>query len=275
MGQGAVATPEATPLPSTEPPWPLDFKRCDYRVFCLETTGQIQHQFDLPSTEASGGASFGLVDQQLLLRVSHGFLVVDPGKFAIREKIPVYDSQDFPSKQNLELMTIDEQRDAYQPLFDAQLTKGTDSKWLDWKPGGQYFVLATAPTGKRSAWSPMTYEDSLIVDLKSRMASIPVALNPKANDQRNGSDLQISDESVQIRQTDYLSADTQLDYPNYKKRGVLQYEMKLGDQTFHFSTTDKDRHDLRIGFSDNLMLVTADGCAWVKYESVLYKISKK
>ncbi|MEO6759492.1 MAG: hypothetical protein ABIO24_08570, partial [Saprospiraceae bacterium] len=106
----------------------------------------------------------------------------------------------------------------------------------------------------------------------SRFAPLVMPVNPNANNYENGDNFHCSDGPVQIREADYISAGSQLDYPNYKNRMVLQYEMVVGDKTLHFSTTDRSRHKLRLDFSDNRMLATADGAGWIKYEGVLYRV---
>lgn len=241
----------------------------DFRLYCLDSKGQIKHRLNLTQQRAYESSSFGLLGNQLMLQFGDQFLVLDAQKFAIQEKIPVYDTQYFPSKQEVEMMAPDEQRDAYQLLFDALLEKCTSCKWLHWIPGGQYYVFVQGSAGKRAAWSPMSYEDGLLADLKSRFDSIVPSMNPKAV---IGDHFYCADGPAQLREIEYLSAGTELDYPNYKSRTVLQYEMIVGDKTLHFSTTDKKRHQLRVGSPDNLMLSTLDGCAWVEYEGILYRV---
>jgi len=251
---------------------PSERETSDFRLYAIDTEGRPKRHLNLMRIDRYWGGSFGMLDNQLMIRLGDYFLVLDIAKFTIQEKISVYDKQFFPSKQKVELMTFDEQRDAYQALFDEMLEKCTGCKWLDWTPGGEYLVFVPGPAGKRSAWSPMSYEDELLADLKSRFELISVPLNPQTNNTQDGSEMYISDAGAKIREAEYLSGGTELDYPNYKNRSVLQYEMTLGDKKLHFSTTDKKRHDLRLRFSDNAMLSTADGAAWVTYEGVLYRI---
>ncbi len=244
------------------------------RLYHLGDKGQVKHHLDLPPQKTYGYGSFGLLNDQLLLRFGDHFLVLDTQKIAIQERIPVYDEQFFPSKKKVGLMTPDEQRDAYQPLFEALLQQAAACKWLDWTPGGEYLVFVQGPAGKRSAWAPISYEDDLLVGLKSRLEPLLVKVNPQAGNDGPAENFQCTDGSVHIREVEYLSAVTELDYPNYKNRRVLQYEMTVGSKTLHFSTSDKKRHDLRLGLADNLLLATVDGTGWVKYEGVLYRIEE-
>ena len=246
--------------------------RANYRLYALDTKGQITHRLNLPSQDVRVSARFGLVDGQTILWFNEQFLVLDTRKFVIQEKIPVYDEQHFPSRQNIELMTPDEQRDAYLKKLETILEKPASCRWLEWKPGNGYFVFVQGPAGKRSAWAPIGREDDVLADLKSRLEPMVVLDNPGANNYADGANFLCADGPVQIREAEYRSAGTELDYPNYKSRMVLQYEMTVGHKTLHFSTTDKSRHNLRLDFSDNLMLATSDGAAWVAYEGILYRV---
>jgi hypothetical protein len=259
--------------PRPDPDYPGNYyEDIDYRLYCLDAHGQIKHHIDLPHNLGRRGGSIGWLDQRLMLLLGDYFWVLDPEKFTIREKIPVYDTEFFLSKIKVELMTPDEQRDGYQYAFDKMIEKGATCKWLDWTPGGQYFIWARDASGKLSAWSPISYEDTVVANLKKRFEPIVVPLNPGFHDGLQGGEMHIEDGPAQIREAAYLSAGTELDYPNYKKRQILNYELTLGSQKVHFSTTDKDRHNLRLRFSDNWMLSTEGGVAWLKYEGVLYRV---
>lgn len=251
-------------------PDPSQVQQADFRLYRLDSKGQVELRSNLPRTDLGAG-TFGLLDGQLMLRIDEEFLVLDPEKFTVKEKIPVHDSQ-YHAAEETE-MTFDEHRDDYQAKFDAVLKNPAACRFLFWTPGGEYLVVVQTPKGKRSAWSPPSYEDELIADLKSRFEPLVVQLNPKANDPYDeNSPFLIEDGPAKIHELARLSAGTQLVYPNYKSRSVLQYEMSLGDKKIHFSTTDKNGHDLHLHFADNGMLTTGDGAAWVKYESVLYRV---
>ena len=269
LGYGRIAS---TTMEEGEETRPDLRDRANYRLYCLDTKGQIKQRLDLPPGDVYANARFGLVDGQMMLWFNEHFLVLDTGKFAIVEKIPVYHEQHFPSKQKVELMTPDEQQDAYLQKLEAILAKPASCKWLDWSAGDGYFVFVSSPAGKRSAWLPISREADVLAGLKSRLELLVVPVNPQAGNYENGENFHCTDGPVQIREAEYLSAGTELDYPNYKNRLVLQYEMTVGNKTLHFSTTDQKRHNLRLDFSNNLMLATADGAAWVKYEGDLYRI---
>lgn len=257
---------------SGNPDMPGQLQRTDMRVFALDAAGKIVHRLDMKKIDDIWGASLGLLDNELLVRAGDCFHVINTSTFTVQEKIPVYDEQFFPTKQNITLMTPDEQRDAYEKLYDAALKNCSTCLWLDWSFAGKYYVLAQGAPGKRAVWSPMSYEDDVIASLKQRFKPAHVSLNANASADSGGGHYTIVDGPIKIREADILSGGTELDYPNYKSRSVIQYEATVGAKVAHFSTTDKKRHDLRLGFADNLYLATHDGAAWVKHEGVLYRM---
>ena len=258
------------------------------RLFALDVTGTITHRLDLTPTDGGWGASLGLLGGELLLFAGDHFVVLDPPSLTARERIPVWHEEHFPTAADIALMTPDEQRAAYVPLMDAALAHCPTCRWLEW-PSGKYFVfVAGAPgevrakarrqaagraSGTRAAWSPLTYEDAVIAPLKQRFAPLAVATNPHVSSDAGGDHLTVVGGAVQLREADVLSGGTELDYPNYKRRVVVQYALTVGARVLHFSTTDRGRHDRRVGFADNGYLTTADGAAWVRYMGQLYRIA--
>ncbi|MEO6529275.1 MAG: hypothetical protein ABIP93_21835 [Gemmatimonadaceae bacterium] len=241
------------------------------RMFALDTKGTITHRLDITGTDDVWGSSMGMIGGELLLYTGDHFVVLDTRSFKAREKIPVWHDQHFPSKQDVELMTPDEQRDAYEPLLDAALKDCTSCRWLEW-PSGKYFVFVEGARGKRAAWSPMTYADDVIAPLRERFAPIEVSMNPQVSTDSGGDNFTALDGAVKIHEEDILSGGTELDFPNYKARVVVQYALTMGPRVLHFSTSDKRRHDSRVGFADNAYLTTSDGSAWVRYMGILYRI---
>ncbi len=248
-----------------QPRTPYEREEAEAGIFRLDQQGKVVKRLLVPESRLVSGASFGMLDGQLLILLWRHFAIVNPERMTIVGEIPVYDDKFFPSKLPLDEMTFDELRDNYTLAFDAALDHCKQGRWLDWTPGGAWFVLATAPDGSRAAWSPLTYFDEDIEPLKKRFPPAAPALpvHPEGL---------ITDTKGSLQEVEYLSGGTQLDYPNYKSRLIKQYELRLGDKTARFSTTDRDRHDLHLGLADNLRLTTADGAAWVSFEGVLYRM---
>lgn len=249
---------------------PGDPDYMDLRLLCLDTKGHALYHKDMLRTEFIYGGTFGLLEGELMLRVGDWFLVLEPATFDIKEKIPVH-SSNYISWKN-EVMTRDEYEADYRAKFDATLENCKTCKFLHWSPSGEYLIFVQGAVGKRSAWTPMSYEENELDDLKNRFEPIFAMLNPKVFKLDSSSNVEITDDVAVLREVEYLSGGTQFDYPNYKTRTVLQYELTIKDQKVHFSTTDRDRHYLRLGLSDNLMLSTVDGSIWIAYERVLYRI---
>lgn len=248
-----------------QPRTPYERAEAEAGIFRLDQQGKVLKRLLIPESRLISGASFGMLDEQLLVLLWQRFAIVDPEKMRIVGEIPVYDDKFFPSKQPLDEMTFDELRDNYALALDAALDRCKEGRWLDWTPGGAWFVLATAPDGSRAAWSPPTYFDEDLEPLKKRFPPAAPALpeHPEGL---------ITDGNGSLREVEYLSGGTQLDYPNYKSRLIKQHELRLGEKTARFSTSDRNRHDLHLGLADNLRLTTTDGAAWVSFEGVLYRM---
>jgi hypothetical protein len=242
----------------------------DYRLYHLDAEGKVKKQLDMPRTDWMGRGSFGILEGELLLRVGDWFLVLDAQTLTIKEKIPVHDSEYVPWKQPT--MTRDEYEADYQKRFDV-LNKNPHARWLYWSASDEYFVFVQGETNRRSAWLPIPHDDEILTAIKKNFKPIHVTLNPNFTSGDNkGRHFEISDGVAKIQEVEYLPGGTQLVYPNYKTRLVLQYEMIMGDKKAHFSTTDRDGHDLHLAFSTNKMLTTEDGVAWVQYEGGLYRL---
>lgn len=241
----------------------------DYRLLCLDARGLVKYQKELPGIDWIYGGTIGLLNGELMLRLGDWLLVLDPKSFNTLEKIPVHDPTYVPWKETE--MTRDEQQADYQAKFDTMLSTCKACNWLYWSPTQEYMVFVQGVAGERSAWLPISDEEDLLTSLKQRFEPLSVTLNRQVS-KGDSNLIELADALGQIREVELLSAGTQLDYPNYLSRSVLQYELTTNGKKAHFSTTDKDRHSLRLGFSDNLMVSLADGSVWVMYEGVLFRI---
>jgi hypothetical protein len=257
-----------------DPDGPYLVELTDLRLFALDAKGRITRRFDMKRTDLAWGSSMAMIDGELLVLTGDQFVVIDAASFRARERIPVWHDQHFPTAGDIEMMTPDEQRDAYVPLMDAALRDCAGCRWLAW-PSGQYFVMAPGPRGKRAAWSPLTYADEVVAPLRQRFAPLTPSMNPHVSTDAGGDGFTAVDGDATLREEDLLSGGTQLDYPNYKGRMVAQYALTTGPRVVHFSTTDRDRQDLRLGFADNVYLTTADGAVWVRYMGELFRMEAR
>lgn len=245
-------------------PGPPEYR--DFRLYCLDAKGKIKKHLDMFRTDWMGGGSFGLLEGRLMIRVGDWFLVLDTTQLVIQEKIPVHDSYYVSWKETV--MTRDEHQADYLKKFDA-IYKKSNGKLLYWVASGEYFVFVQDTVKRRSAWVPMMDEDALLDSLKKKFKRISVSMNPTFVDPNNPT---ISDGSTSIREVERLPDGTQLVYPNYKERSILQHEIVFGNKKSHFSTTNRDGHALRLGYSDNMLLTMEDGAIWIRHEEVLYRV---
>jgi hypothetical protein len=169
-------------------------------------------------------------------------------------------------------MTRDEYEADYTAKLEAVLKNPDACKWLYWSPAQAYFVFVQGPKGKRSMWSPLSDEQEYLADLQQRLEPLSLTLPAQARQTDTTARFSIAENDAQICEMEYLPGGTQLNYPNYKSRSILQYELTLNGKKAHFSTTDRDGHDLHLSFADNWRLSTADESVWVVYEGVLYRI---
>ena len=237
----------------------------DFRLYCLDDKGKVKKQLDIPRTNWRASGSLGLLEGQLLARVEDWFLVLDTTKWVIQEKIPVHEAYYVAWKATT--MTHDEHEADHQKKFEVA-SKNPNAKLLHWVAGGEDFVFMQGAPGRRSAWSAMHLDEAQLDDLKKRCKPISVSINPTFV---NPAHAIFADGTATIQEVEVFSNGTQLVYPNYKERSVVQYKLVLGNQEAHFSTTDRDGHGLRLGYFDNLLMTMGDGSVWVQYEGVIYR----
>lgn len=241
----------------------------DFRFLCLDQTGKTLYFKDYPNV-TWGYGSFGMLENHFVVRILDYFLELDPSNFAILDKIPVHRSAYISWKETER--TFDEHRDYYQAQFD-KLYQNPQARWLEYSPKPEYLVWVDGPKGLRAAWGPVSYDDSLLDDLKKHFPPISLKINPMAvNDPTGNTHFSIQDGNNSITEAARISAGTEFSYPNYMERTTVQYELTLAGKTIRFSTSDKKRHALQLCFADNLYLCTEDGTAWVAYEETLYRV---
>lgn len=248
---------------------PRPAERTDAAIFEMDTKGKPLRHLEFRGSDDDWGTSMGMIGNELMFYSGDHFIVINTSTMKVAEKIPVWHDQHFPTKQNIEMMTRDEYIPAYLEKFDAAMEKCTDCHWLVW-PSGKYFVYVAGPLGKRALWSPIDYRDETIAPLKKKFPAISVVMNAGADS--GVSNPTILDGAAKIREEAEIDDGTELDYPNYKDRSIVQYELTIGSRIIHFSTGDRKRQDRRVGFADNNYLTTADGAVWLRHMHWLYRV---
>jgi hypothetical protein len=249
---------------------PGDLPFMDYRLTCMNAEGEVQYQQDISGIDWLYGGTFGLAAGSLMLYMGTHFWVLDLKTLVVQERIPVCSPEYIPWVQTT--MTRDEYEADYKEKFEAVLKNPTACKWLYWWPARAYFVFVEAPKDKRAMWSPLSYDKEHLDDLQQRLEPLSLSLADGVQQSDTTTHFSIMEDSASVREIEYLSGGTQLRYPDYKSRSILQYELVVNGKKTRFSTTDRDAHDLHLHFSDNGRLSMADGSVWIICENVLYRI---
>ncbi|MBK8557438.1 MAG: hypothetical protein IPL65_17555 [Lewinellaceae bacterium] len=147
----------AEPLPGIKTP-------IDFRLYCLDSKGNIQFHKDWLKTDWQYGGNLGALNQELMLRIGDCFLVLNPANFEVIETIPVHASA-YIAMEEL-TRTRDEQQADYQKEFEA-ICSNPDAKWLEWSPAGEQLLWIAGKKGKRAAWEPLSYDEEVLTDLKT------------------------------------------------------------------------------------------------------------
>ena len=240
--------------------------KMDYLLASLDANGQPVAQKTWLNTDMNGRGLFFEVQDEFMLYLGNFLLVLNPQTLDILEKIPVHSPLYIAWKETER--THDEQQADYKKALEAVLQK-ENVYFLECWAGGQYFIFEQGVAGKRAAWMDINYEPESRTALKAQLPLMAANHNrPMPGDTL----CKITDEAAYLHEIELLSGGTQFSYPNYKTRSIVQYEMMANAQKIRFSTTDKDNHALKVGVSDNGLLTSAGGTAWLKYEDMLFRV---
>ncbi len=72
----------------SNPRTPYEQRESDCRIFCLDTQGKIQKRLDFKNTDLMSGASFGVLEGELLVMLYQNFLVLSPENLPSGKKSP-------------------------------------------------------------------------------------------------------------------------------------------------------------------------------------------
>ena len=98
------------------------------------------------------------------------------------------------------------------------------------------------------------------------------AINPGWNYNADTGLFRLEDGNLVLETTKKVSMGTQLDYPNYKSRSAMQYELLIGDKKARFATTDRFRYPLYVFCAQNDYLSATGAEAWIAYDGILYRL---
>jgi hypothetical protein len=244
--------------------------RTDYLLLHLDAKGQILQRKELPGSRHSGSAALWLEHQNLVFYLDDKVRLYDAGSMKITEEIPCYVQHDFPSTKNLVELFPEEQLDLYLPAREKALKKSASTRVLSLPRTRAVVLLLEEAKQKRSVWAIL---DSLEADQFTRKyGQIEAPFNPGWNYNSETGLFRLEDGSLVLETTKEVSMGTQLDYPNYKSRSAMQYELLIGGKKAHFATTDRFRYPLYVLCAQNDYLSASGTEAWIAYDGKLYRL---
>ena len=244
--------------------------RTDYLLLHLDAQGQVLQRQELPGSRHSSSAALWLEHQNLVFYLDDKVRLYDAGSMKITEEIPCYVQHDFPSTKNLVELFPEEQLELYLPAREKALNKSVSTRVLSLPSGGGLVLLLEMEKHKRSVWAIL---DSLEADQFTRKyGQIEAPSNPGWNYNSETGLFRLEDGSMVLETTKEVSMGTQLDYPNYKSRSAMQYELLIGGKKTHFATTNRFRYPLYVRCAQNDYLSAIGAEAWIAYDGKLYRL---
>ncbi|MDX2069916.1 MAG: hypothetical protein SFV55_15915 [Haliscomenobacter sp.] len=244
--------------------------RTDYLLLHLDANGQVLQRQELPGLRHSSSACLWLEHQNLVFYLEDKVRLYDAGSMRITEEIPCYVQHDFPSTKNLVELFPEEQLELYLPAREKALKKSVSTRVLS-LPGTRALVLLVEEAKqKRSIWAIL---DALEIDQFTRKyGQIEPPSNPGWNYNAETGLFRVEDGSIVLESTKEVSMGTQLDYPNYKSRSAMQYELLIGGKKARFATTNRSRKPLYVLCAQNDYLSASGAEAWIAYDGTLYRL---
>jgi hypothetical protein len=244
--------------------------RTDYLLLHLDAKGQILQRVELPESRYSYSSYLWLEHQNLVFYLDDKVRLYDAESMKLTEEIPCYAQHDFPSNKKLVELFPEEQLELYLPAREKALKKSISTRVLSLPSGGGVVLLLEMAKQKRTVWAIL---DSLEVDQFTRQYG---QIEPPANRGWNYNSetglFRLEDGNMVLETTKKVSMGTQLDYPNYKSRSAMQYELLIGDKKAHFATTDRYRYPLYVRCAQNDYLSASGTEAWIVYDGKLYRL---
>lgn len=244
--------------------------RTDYLLLHLDAKGQVLQRCELPNSRHSAPSYLWLEHQNLVFYLDDKVRLYDAGSMKVTEEIPCYVKHDFPSPKNLEELFPEEQLELYLPAREKALKKSVSTRVLSLPRTRAVVLLLEEAKQKRSVWAIL---DSLEVDQFTRKYGlIEPPSNPGWNYNSETGFFRLEDGHMVLETTKEVSMGTQLDYPNYKLRSAMQYELLIGGKKARFATTNRSRMPLYVLCSQNNYLSATGTEAWIAYDGILYRL---
>lgn len=244
--------------------------RTDYLLLHLDAKGQVLQRVDLPESRHSNPAYLWLEHQNLVFYLDDKVRLYDAVSMKLAEEIPCYAQHEFPSDKKLVELFPEEQLELYLPAREKALKKSVSTRVLSLPSGGGLVLLLEVAKHKRTVWAIL---DSLEADQFTRQfGQVEPPANPGWNYNADTGLFRLEDGNMVLETTKKVSMGTQLDYPNYKSRSAMQYELLIGDKKARFATTDRFRYPLYVRCAQNDYLSASGTEAWIAYDGKLYRL---
>lgn len=245
--------------------------RTDYLLLRLDAEGRVLQRRELEGVGHSTPAYLWVEGRALLFFANDKSRLFDLTSLAPVEEIPYYAQHIFPSSKKLEELLPEEQLELYLPAREKALKKSNFTRILDLPKAGGTVLLLENTDETRSLWTILDE-----TELERYRALYPL-IQPKLNNhwQYNPETglYRAEDKGVFLETIAKISMGTQLDYPNYKSRSAIQYELTLNGKKARFATNDRSRKPLYVQLSQNDYLSASGEEAWIGYNGTLYRLS--
>lgn len=245
--------------------------RTDYQLLHLDAQGQVLQRRELANCQDSDPAFLWLEGNALFFFANDKGRLFDLASLEPVEEIPYYAQYVFPSSKNLQELFPEEQLELYAPARAQALKKSSFTRILELPKAGGTVLLLENTNKSRSLWTILDE-----TDLEQLRALYPL-IQPKLNDNWKYNPetglYQVGDKDIFLETTAKVSMGTQLDYPNYKSRSAIQYEMSLHGEKVRFATNDRSRKPLYVQFSQNDYLSATGTEVWLGYNGSLYRLT--
>lgn len=244
--------------------------RTDYQLLHLDAKGQVLQRLNFPDLRHSNPACLWMEHDKLVFFLDDRVRLYDAESMKPREEIPCYVTYDFPTAKKLKELFPEEQLALYLPAREKALKKSVSTRVLSLPAAGGVVLLLEEEKQKRSVWSIL---DSLEADQFTRQyGQIEPPVNPGWNYNADTGLFRLEDGNMVLETTKKVSMGTQLDYPNYKSRSAMQYELLIGDKKARFATTNRFRYPLYVFCAQNDYLSASGTEAWIAYDGKLYRL---
>lgn len=245
--------------------------RTDYLLLRLNDQGEVLKRWEVKEAGHSDPAYLWLEERGLVFFTDEKIRLFDPTSLKLVEEVPSYFQYKFPGPKKLEELFPDEQLELYLPAREQALKKSTSTHILNLPKAGGTVLLLENANKKRSTWTIL--DTTELEQFQERYTLIQPERNTDWKYNPETGLYRAGDGDIVLETTKEVSMGTQLDYPNYKSRFAMQYELLLpGGQKVHFATTNRSRKPLYVQMSQNDYLSVSGKEAWIGYRGTLYRI---